>query len=172
MTDLIPLYRAMAADGANFRGLSILQHTKQLRDLVKLHQAKTLIDYGCGAGEAWRSPHRLHNELGMRWIDVQLYDPAFKEHDEKPYGMADGVLCSDVLEHVPEADVDAMLLELFKHARRFVWASVCCRPAKKTFPDGTNLHVTLRGLLWWQKHMAAAQTADGRSIPFVLVETP
>lgn len=173
MSELIPLYRSMAADGANFRGLSILQHAKQIRDLVKGHQARTLLDYGCGAGEAYKSPHRVHATWGLRWFDVTLYDPAFPQLDDKPVGKFGGVLCSDVLEHVPEADVDAFIATLFTHARGFVWASVCCRPAKKCFPDGTNLHVTIHPLEWWRDRFTAAQLANpGATVPFTLVETP
>lgn len=168
MSDLIPLYRDMAAGGGNFRGLSILQHASQIAKLVKTHQAKRLLDYGCGAGEAWKSPNRLHRELGLRWIDVMLYDPAFPEHNDKPYGSFDGVLCSDVLEHVPEELVDAFIATLFGHAKRFVWASVCCRPAKKCFPDGTNLHVTLHPLEWWVERF----DKHAGTIAYTLVETP
>jgi len=172
MNELIPLYRAMAADGSNFRGLSVLQHTKQIGQLVKLHRAKTLLDFGCGAGDAYKSPFRVHREWGLQWFDVQLHDPAFPEHADKPFGLRDGVLCSDVLEHIPEADVDATIATLFKHAKHFVWASVCCREAKKCFPDGTNLHVTLQPLSWWSERFTAAQLADGRNVHFTLVETP
>lgn len=169
MDSLIPLYREMAAGGQQFRGLSILQHRKQIGDLVREHKAKTLLDFGCGAGDAWRQPHRLHRELGLRWFDVTLHDPSFQEHHEKPHGKFDGVLCSDVLEHVREADVDAFVANLFAHAKKFVWASVCCRPAKKTFPDGTtNLHVTIKPLQWWLDTFA--EQCEGT--PFVLVETP
>lgn len=169
MNDLIPLYRDMAAGGGQFRGLSILQHRQQIGELVRRHKARTLLDYGCGAGDAYRQPHRLHRELGLRWFDVTLYDPAFPEHDERPAGQFDGVLCSDVLEHVPQSDVDAFIARLFSHARRFVWASVCCRPAKKTFPDGeTNLHVTIQPLAWW----VALFEDHCEGTPFVLVETP
>ncbi len=173
MSALIPLYRTMASDGANFRGLSILQHSKEITQLMRGHKGRTLLDYGSGAGDAWRKPHRLHERLGIRWFDVTLYDPAFPSHDEKPHGIFDGVLCSDVLEHVPAADVDAVLADLFKHARRFVWASVCCREAKKCFPDGTNLHVTIQPLEWWRDRLTAAQLANpGPTVPFTLVETP
>ncbi len=168
--NLVPTYRQMAADGANFRGLSILQHRKQLAQLVRQYSARSLLDFGCGGGDAWRSPHKLHKDLGLRWFEVFLYDPAFPEHDERPSGLYDGVLCSDVLEHIPEDDgqLDETVRDLFGHARHFVWASVCCRPAKKKFPDGTNMHVTLRPLEWWtalfERH------AGGK--PFYLVETP
>jgi hypothetical protein len=139
--------------------------------LVRSHGAKTLLDYGSGAGDAWKQPHRMHRELSMRWFDITLYDPAFPEHDEKPHGLFDGVLCSDVLEHIPEQDVDAVVAELFAHARMFVWASVCCRPAKKSFPDGTNLHCTLYPIEWWHALFERLAPRD-RDVRWYLVETP
>lgn len=168
MANLIPLYRQMAADGASFRGLTILEHRKQIAQLCRQHKAASLLDYGCGAGDAWRAPHRLHRDLGLRWFNVTLFDPAFEDHNEKPYGMFDGVLCSDVLEHIPEDELDTLIATLFSHARSFVWASVCCRPAKKSFPDGTNLHVTQHPMDWWQERF---QRVPYR-VPFTLVETP
>lgn len=147
---LIKQYRKMAAAGGSLRGLAILRYREQIADLVRKHKAATLLDYGCGAGDQWRQPHRLHRDFGLRWFDVELYDPAFPEHQEKPWGKFDGVLCSDVLEHVPEDEVEAFVATLFSHAKRFVWASVCCRPAKKTFDDGTNLHVTVKPIEWWR----------------------
>lgn len=179
MNELVPLYKQMAAGGSAFRGLSILQHRQLIKDLVRKYRAKTLLDYGAGAGDAWKQPHRLHRELALRWFDVTLFDPAFPEHDDEPLGLFDGVLCSDVLEHIPEDDVDETIAKLFSHARKFVWASVCCRPAKKFFPDGeTNLHVTLQPMEWWQDRFLAAQAADleahriSEPVPFILTETP
>lgn len=165
--DLIAQYRKLAATGEYLRGLSILRYREQIGELVRKHKASTLLDYGSGAGDAWKQPHRLHRELGLRWFDVRLYDPAF-EHCEKPHGKFDGVLCSDVLEHVPEAEVDAFVAALFSHARRFVWASVCTRPAKKTFDDGTNLHVTLQPVDWWR----AVFERHAGSVPWFLEESP
>lgn len=172
MNELVPLYKQMAADGASFRGLSILQHKPQIVKLVRQHGAKSLLDYGSGAGDAWRPPHRMHRDLGLRWFEVTLFDPAFPEHDDPPHGLFDGVLCSDVLEHIPEDDVDAVVEQLFKHARHFVWASVCCRPARKFFPDGTtNLHCTLHPIEWWQDIFEEYKPKN-RDVPFYLVETP
>lgn len=168
MSDLIKHYRDAAATGQAFRGLTILQHAEQIAGLVRTHRARTLLDYGSGAGDAWRSPHKLHKQLGLKWFDVALYDPAFPEHDDPPFGKWDGVLCSDVLEHVPEPEVLELIDRLFSHAHRFVWASVCCRPAKKLFPDGTNMHVTLHPIDWWREQFQ--QRAGGTA--FYLVETP
>jgi hypothetical protein len=72
------------------------------------------------------------------------------------------VICSDVLEHVPEQLVDNVIEELFGYARLFVWMSICCRQAKKHFPDGTNLHVTVQPEAWWIARIARyARAGEG-----------
>jgi hypothetical protein len=171
--DLIPLYKQMAETGVHFPGTAIITHTKEIGKLVQQYGARRLLDYGSGRGDAYRSPHRIHKQWGLHWFDVVLYDPAFERLDEHPRGKFDGVLCSDVLEHIPEDDVEDFIGRLFDHARKFVWASVCCRPAKKTFPDGvTNLHVTLHPLEWWQAKFAEVAKLMGSEVPFHLTETP
>ena len=63
---LVPLYQELAAkDSANFAGLSVLQHAEALKKLANKYKPKTLLDYGCGRGDAYRSPHKLHHQLGI-----------------------------------------------------------------------------------------------------------
>lgn len=172
MKDLIPLYQEMAASGQSFRGLSILQHRKEIGALLKAHRCASLIDWGCGAGDAYRSPHKVQQDFGIRTGNIALYDPAFPSRAKLPAGRADAVVCSDVLEHVPEADVPAFVENLFARATKVVWASVCTRPAKKTFPGtDVNLHITLHPLTWWAAQFAEAG-ARHPGVVFQLVETP
>lgn len=155
MESLVPKYKEMlAADPELFRGLSILAHKKTIERLVRKHDARRLLDYGCGRGDAYRHQYKVHRDWGLKWFDVDLYDPSFREHAEKPHGLYDGVLCSDVLEHIPEEELDAILTTLASHTRKFFWASVCCRPANKSFPDGGNVHVTLQPMDWWRERVA------------------
>jgi hypothetical protein len=168
MSELLRQYRAMAATGLHFRGLTVLQHEEAIRGLIERHRAVTLLDYGAGAGEAYDKPHQLHKRWGVP--RPTLYDPAFK-HNKLPAGKHHGVICSDVLEHVPEAAIDSLVRSLFGYANRFVFASVCCRPATKTFSDGTNLHITLRPYQWWHDTFTEHAPKD-REVEWVLVETP
>jgi hypothetical protein len=165
---LVPLYRDMAKGGLYFRGLSILQHKSQIAEIIREHDARSLLDYGCGAGDAYHAPHEVWKAWGISKLKIRLYDPAFPHWRHTITERYDGVLCSDVLEHVPEDEVDETVRTLFRHARKFVWASVCSRPAGKTFPDGTNLHVTQKPLQWWEDTFR--EHADGK--PFYLMETP
>lgn len=160
--DDLRYYREQAARGKRFRGLTVLSHAETIGDLIRAHGAKTLLDYGSGAGDQYKPPFELHKRWGIE--KPTLYDPAFPTHDKKPAGLFDGVISSDVLEHLPESMVPEFIETLFGHARLFVWASVCCREARKTFPDGRNVHLTVKPLDWW----LAQFNAMGK--PFMLEE--
>jgi len=139
-------YQAMHAAGA-FNSRSISQWLPEIALLVRRHDARTLLDYGCGSGNAYLKDrvHKTH----FRGVMPTLYDPGAAAFSAKPEGRFDGVICADVLEHVPEDELPALIEDLAGYAGKFLFASVCCRPAKKTFPDGTNLHVTVRPFRWW-----------------------
>lgn len=161
---LISEYAAMIDSGL-FSGLSIRMYLHDIERLCAAHGASSLLDYGCGGAMAWNDG-KLQRKLGI--ANVRLYDPAVPEFSQRPTRTFDGVLCVDVLEHIPEQDVQEVVADLFSYARRFVFAAVCCRPAKRTFKDGTNVHVTIKPIDWWQT--VFTKTANGRS--FTLVQSP
>ena len=167
--ELIAMYRAIALRGEQFRGLSVLSGAESIGEMVREHQAQTLLDFGSGAGDAYASPHLLHERWGVP--APTLYDPAFPGIDTPLASdfRVDGVICSDVLEHVPMAGCEDIIATLFEHANRFVWASVCTRAAKKSFANGMNMHVTVRPIEWWGRAFDRAAARTG--IAYRLVET-
>lgn len=179
MQNLLDEYRRLAEEGGNFHGLSILKHKRIIGKLVHQTGATSLLDYGCGRGDAWHSPHNLHHYLNIKRKNLFLYDPSFAKHDKLPVDRTfDGVLCSDVLEHVPELALPGTIERLFSYSNKFVWASVCCRPAKKSFSDGTNMHVTVKPMEWWRSLFTTVGAVVSRQftgrddgIAFFLVET-
>lgn len=174
MIDLLDRYREMADGGRQFHGLSILTHKDEIGKLISETGAKTLLDFGCGRGDAYRSPHKLHHQWGISRKNVTLYDPSFKQYAGRPVGRSDIVVCSDVLEHIPEEGVDRFVADLFNHAKLAVWASVCTRPARKCFP-GTdiNLHCTVKPYQWWHDTFSGiAPLFHALGTRWELVETP
>ena len=170
MSKILKQYRAMAARGNVFRGMTVVRHEQDIGDLIRKHGARTLLDYGCGAAEAYEPPTELHKRWGVE--RPHRYDPAFDQFGVRPRGqLFDGVICSDVLEHVAEDNVPKFVSTLFCHATRFVFASVCCRPAAKTFPDGSNLHVTVEPYEWWWEQFRR-QSEKRAGIEWVLRQTP
>lgn len=153
--NLIETYRELASTGVQFRGLSVLRYADDIGSVIRKHGAQTLLDYGAGGGDAYYRPHSIQHQWNLP--RPVLYDPAFPEHDELPNEVFDGVICSDVLEHVEQAFVGSVVRDLFSHASKFVWASVCCRAAKKWFPQtGQNMHVTVQPFDWWRNRFVKA----------------
>lgn len=162
--NLISEYRDMIDHGL-FGGLSIEMYLRHIEILCAKYFARSLLDYGCGGAKAW-ADGSLQDKLGLEVL--RLYDPAIPKFSERPERTFDGVLCVDVLEHVPEQDVPEVVADLFSYAERFVFAAVCCRPAKRTFADGTNVHVTIKPIHWWQNIFESA--AGGKK--HVLIQSP
>ena len=164
---LIKAYQELHG-GTQFMGYTLQSYKDEIWRALRESKAKNVLDWGCGKGEAWKEWKRVCD------LDaVYLYDPGVKGLDLPP---GDGVkfdlvVCCDVLEHLLEADVDETIAKLFRHARRIVWASVCCRPAKKFFKDtDINMHVTVKPYAWWDEKFKAASVLFG--VPYKLVETP
>ena len=142
---LIPMYREQYEAGEGCLGRSILHWELKIRTLCRRHQTQTVLDYGCGNAEAYTAQH-----IDARWrAKVTLFDPANPKYSDKPSGKFDGVICCDVLEHVPEGELPAFLDDVFGYAKKWVFFSVCCRPAKRLLPDGQNAHVTVKPYEWW-----------------------
>ena len=163
-------YREMAEGGMQFHGMSIMQHADDIGKFIRAVGAESMLDWGCGGAAAYDSPHKLWHHWGFDRHDVVLYDPSFKKFDTVPTRKADIVVCSDVLEHIVGKEVDAFIANLFARANKAVWASVCCREAKKTFPNSTiNLHVTIKPYSWWQDKFTRLAP---EGIQWRLVESP
>lgn len=150
-----------------FPGMSIAPFLPDITELVAETGAKKILDYGCGEGVQY-TRERFHEAWGVD--RPALYDPGVARWADKPVDIFDGVICTDVLEHVPEDELDGVIDDLIRMSSMWVFASVCCRPAKRKFLDGTNVHVTIRPLNWWAGKLARPFGMSGRRL--VLRETP
>lgn len=160
---LIEQYRALHAQG-KFMGLSVMKFADDLASMIKGTGFETCLDFGAGGGHQYLPPHSLDKKLGL---DVTCYDPAVPGMDVLPRGQFDLVICSDVLEHIPEDELPDFIKTVFSKASRLVFFTVCCREAKKSLPDGRNVHVTIKPLEWW-----CAKINQYETVPWRIRETP
>jgi len=142
-----------------FSGALKPQSVLRITDLVNRLGSKTMLDYGSGKGYQYLQA-RVHEAWGILPV---CYDPGVRQLQEKPKAGTkfDGIICTDVMEHIAEDDIDALLLDLFGYIgkRGFAYFSICCRPARKEFPDGVNVHLTVMSPRWWNQKLAKYQRA-------------
>lgn len=122
-------------------------------------RAITLLDYGCGKAIHTYMPLPAHGNktlLGRFNGMIQCYycyDPAVDQYSIPPPGgmVFDLTCCADVMEHVPEEFVPKVLREIGTYTKDTgaMLFSISGNPAKKSFHDGENLHITVKPLDWW-----------------------
>lgn len=81
-------------------------------------------------------------------LDIVNYDPAIPEYSQAPEP-EDLVVCTDVLEHVEPEYTDAVLDDLKRCAKKYLYVTICVVPAMKSLPDGRNAHINLRTPSEW-----------------------
>lgn len=110
-----------------------------------------LLDYGSGKGFQYLTK-RIHEQWGG--VLPYCYDLGVFHLAARPTGRFDGIICTDVMEHLEEEDIQDVFSDLVAYIgdRRpaFVYMNICCRPAWKKFSDGTNLHKTIQPPDWWE----------------------
>jgi hypothetical protein len=136
----IKQHRLSHQNPREFRGRSLLPHVAAIDALLEQHSCDSILDYGCGKAQCWPAEWQGR---------ITGYDPAYEPHSVRPQGRYDMVICTDVMEHVPESAVNWVLQDIFGYADKWVYLSICTRAAGRRLPNGSNKHVTIRPSSWW-----------------------
>ena len=118
----------------------LIPHIRQLKP-------KSVIDYGCGQSAL----PDLIKAAGVPY--VHRYEPAIAAFAARPDRTFDLLLCTDVLEHVPEDELDSVVEDMRSLARNAMLI-VDTKPARQFLPNGDNAHATIRPIAWWQQRLA------------------
>jgi len=162
----------MAFDGGGIKRI-VKALEKEIRSRKK---AVTILDFGSGHGIHWHSQVltksdrkvSLVESIGPKLAGFYRYDPAHPLYDEKPTGKYDIILCTDVLEHVPEALVPSVLQEIRTYVKDdgIIYLSIALEPSSNFFSDGENMHCTLMDTKRWERFIAREMKGVKMSITY------
>ena len=162
--DVIKKYKVFHENGiknqpgfSTFLGYSLTKWIFKIQEIIKTNNCNSLLDFGCGKAFLYKNKFRIGDKefrnLSDFWNlqNIYLYDPGLEEYSDYPKGKYDGIICTDVVEHIPEDDVLNFIDELFKLSNKFIFVVIATMPASKYFDDGKNLHLSLKDQEEWKK---------------------
>jgi len=118
----------------NWAGYDVVKYQKKIKDLVDHYGAKTILDYGCGKGLQYKEKLRYGGGAGHelpkeQWqtfdeylgVTVFKYDPCVAGFDILPEKNTkfDGVICTQVLNSIPDDDMSWVRQTLENHTTKF-----------------------------------------------------
>jgi len=157
--ELIDAYKEIHKEKGKFKGISLVPLVPTINKVMKENKCKTLLDYGCG--KAFPYIKEECQDIGLRnpvqeyckLESFDLYDPAYSKYSKLPNKKYDTVICTDVLEHVAEQDLDWTLHEILSFSKKIVFLNISCQPALKHFQKGKfkgkNVHISIFNRQWW-----------------------
>jgi cyclopropane fatty-acyl-phospholipid synthase-like methyltransferase len=149
MIDYAALYKQMHKDPNVFGGDSTKIYAKQISELVTKFNVSSILDYGCGKGLQY-TRDRIHHEY-FNSIMPELFDIGVSDYEHLPSGTFDAVISIDVLEHIPEIQLEDVLKQIYSKATKCVFLGIHSHKAKKYLPNGDNVHCTIHPVEWWIK---------------------
>jgi ubiquinone/menaquinone biosynthesis C-methylase UbiE len=134
-----------------------------------LSRIKTMLDVGCGTGITVK----LARHIGIKAFGIDFAKSASEQWkkngvgnycqvasaDAIPYGddEFDLVLCTEMLEHIPEKGVPKVLREMYRVGRGDYVFTVALGVANIKMPtDGSEPHVCVKPAWWWEQQAVHA----------------
>ena len=134
-----PYYLESVQQGTEFQknnkswaGYDVVKYQTKIKDLVDRYRATTILDYGCGKGLQYKEPLPYASKDNWQTFDEYLgvtvykYDPCVPEHSTlPPVGTKfDGVICTQVLNSIPDDDMPWVRDLLEGYATKFCFVGV------------------------------------------------
>lgn len=160
----IATYRAIHASRPDY-GLSSERMVHLIAPHVRRIAPRALIDYGCGRSRAALALGEMQDCTVFRW------DPAIEALADRPAGLDQVpyeqrmVLCTYVLHHVPENELDDVLAFL-RGLAPAAFLAVPLRESPTLAPSGDQLETLVQPAVWWLgrilTHFPAAISVQSR----------
>jgi len=139
--------RRFQQQNKSWAGYDVVKYQNKIRDLVRRYNARTILDYGCGKGLQYSDPlpYGAKPDLELpqdQWqtfdqylgVTVYCYDPCVAEFETPPPPDVkfDGVICTQVLNSIPDDDMTWVRHTLERHADKFCFIGLNFQRAAKS----------------------------------------
>lgn len=153
-------YEEIHKSSESFRGISFNEkYLNIIKVLVESTKSKTVLDFGCGKGTQY-TEKEYHKVFHIEDENIFLYDIGVKKYNTLPKHKVDGTISTDVLEHIPEDEIDSVLSTIFMNTKKWVFFSISCGLAVKKLPNGENAHCTIKEPKWWEDKIEKHNTKN------------
>ena len=122
----------------------------------------SVLDVGCGMGyqligflmakkkvKATEVCDLLLNTYLKPFVVTGIVQKARIQQLPFPIDTFDLVYCTDVLEHIPECDIDEAIKELVRVSKKYIFVTLSTTPAKLC--EELKLHETVKPKEWWDE---------------------
>jgi SAM-dependent methyltransferase len=169
-------YSELWSDVPAYRNYSPgMENVSRFMKNMKPKKDQTLLDIGCGTGEA--GLEFIKQGLRVRWIDITdaglrpdiprnkfmraaLWDTW---NNDWKYGYDYG-FCCDVMEHIP-TEYTMLVIDRIISACRTTWFNIALVPDQFGAAIGQPLHLTVRPFTWWLERLKlAGNVVDARDL--------
>lgn len=141
-------------------GKATFQYADQIKQLVNKHNAKSLIDYGCGKAKHYdeESHIKIEGQTFDKWLGIESvfkYDPCVEGLDILPTeGLKfDAVIAIQSLTAVPDNDIERVADYLMSITKKFCFIGNSCpqtiTKSNKIVADQQYFQEE-RTIEWWQ----------------------
>lgn len=155
-----------------YSGVATVGYHSDIKALVEKHNAKTLLDYGCG-----KAFHYYNEEKYKEWFNgasfdkwlgldsFYLFDPCVDEYSKHPEQDAkfDGIIAIQSLTGVPDADFPTVVNQLMQMTTKFCFIGNRLKKGKSSKGDHTLVEYFKADRLdpkWWEEQFNGWQGSE------------
>lgn len=121
--------------------------------LNRFNDGAEVLDYGCGRGKLKPALLEVRPD-----IIVTEYDPGVRGKDALPTVPVNFVVCTDVLEHIEQDKIGAVLKHLDWLSKDGIFLNIVFTPSRSFLPNGDNTHILQRPRDWWWEKLTDEET--------------
>jgi SAM-dependent methyltransferase len=169
-------YAELWTDVPDYRKYSPgMENVSRFMDIIKPEKKSTLLDVGCGTGDAGLEFARLG--MNVRWIDITdaglnkdiprdhfIQAPLWMDWERNLILSYDYGFCCDVMEHIP-TEYTMLVIDRIISVCEITWFQIALVPDQFGAVIGKSLHLTVKPFGWWLERLqSAGNIIDARDL--------